>query len=128
MNGHLAPAMYSVLESWYDFFQANHRDSMPHAIGKSVFLRCSVLLVSFNLRCGVVYLHVTPAVAYQRMLTRARVEESGVSIAYLDQLDNLHTDWLSRVQEANMNEDSDLPVRMRNIIMGHNNFQILLVG
>lgn len=56
------------------------------------------------------YLRTTPDVAYSRVLGRARSEEITISLEYLNQLHDLHEMWLSREQEANMSNISDMPV------------------
>ncbi|KAG6804180.1 deoxynucleoside kinase [Apis laboriosa] len=42
----------------------------------------------------IVYLRTSPDVVYHRMKTRARKEESLVSLEYLKQLHNIHDEWL----------------------------------
>lgn len=112
-NGTLDPAMYSVLESWYDFFEAEHMDSMPHVIGEvfSFHRCCRTLQISFN---SLVYISTSPVVAYSRMRARSRHEESTVSFTYLEQLDQLHGDWLNRLHDSNVSQDTDLPVLVIN--------------
>lgn len=58
-----------------------------------------------------VYLCASPTAAHSRMASRGRAEEATVSLEYIIQLDILHDVWLSREQEANMNEESDMLVR-----------------
>lgn len=41
-----------------------------------------------------VYLRTTPEVVYERMKVRGRNEESTVSLSYLQQLHDLHENWL----------------------------------
>lgn len=41
-----------------------------------------------------VYLRTTPDVVYKRMLKRNREEEKSVSIEYLEQIHQMHEDWL----------------------------------
>lgn len=40
------------------------------------------------------YLRTTPEVVFDRMKARGRSEETSVSLDYLQQLHNLHEDWL----------------------------------
>src|SRR5690625_4689393 len=45
-----------------------------------------------------VYLRSTPEIVYERMLKRARSEESCVPLKYLQELHELHENWLIRRQ------------------------------
>ncbi|XP_037030944.1 deoxynucleoside kinase-like isoform X2 [Bradysia coprophila] len=58
----------------------------------------------------IVYLSASPAVSYSRLLSRARSEESGVTLEYLSELDQYHDEWLSGLQARNMAEEEDLPI------------------
>ena len=42
----------------------------------------------------VLYLRSTPEIAYERMLSRNRPEEMGISFEYINQLHLLHENWL----------------------------------
>lgn len=57
-----------------------------------------------------VYLRTSLAVAYNRMLQRARSEEATVSMAYITELHELHESWLVRMQAANIVGDAAVPV------------------
>ncbi len=43
---------------------------------------------------AIVYLRAEPAVSYARMGTRARDEESGVALDYLESIHDRHESWL----------------------------------
>lgn len=55
-----------------------------HSVTKENFL--SILLT--------VYLRTTPEIVYQRMRQRARKEEDCVSLEYLQQVHDIHDEWL----------------------------------
>ena len=44
----------------------------------------------------IVYLRTSPEVAYQRMRSRNRAEESGAPFSYLQHLHEAYEDWLIR--------------------------------
>lgn len=71
-SGVLLPAMYEVLQEWYKF------------IHKAIDIRVDLI----------VYLQSTPKLVHERMLERARTEESCVPLAYLEELHKIHEDWL----------------------------------
>lgn len=50
--------------------------------------------ISYYLYINAVYLRTSPDVVYQRMKTRARKEENCVSLEYLQQVHNIHDEWL----------------------------------
>ncbi|XP_063982081.1 deoxynucleoside kinase-like isoform X2 [Diachasmimorpha longicaudata] len=62
----------TVLEKWYDW-------CINHA------------LIETDL---IVYLRTTPDIVYKRMRARARQEENLVSLEYLEQVHQIHEDWL----------------------------------
>lgn len=43
---------------------------------------------------GFIYLQCQPNICYQRIMNRNRTEESTITLDYLQQLHNLHNDWL----------------------------------
>lgn len=103
-NNVIEPAMHSVLSKWYDFME-QHFNTRPDAIGTSHFPHSFPRHTHPTTPCHLlVYLSIPPAVAHSRMLSRGRIEEATVPLDYLTQLDRLHDTWLSREQEANMNE------------------------
>lgn len=68
----LHPGMYHVLQEWY-----NH------------------LVTSTQIRADlIVYLRTTPETVFERMRKRARSEESCVPLQYLQELHELHENWL----------------------------------
>ncbi|XP_046662374.1 deoxynucleoside kinase-like, partial [Homalodisca vitripennis] len=71
-NNVLAPPSYAVLDEWFQWIVKNfdtHGDL-------------------------IVYLRTEPEVVYQRMKARARTEEAQVPLEYLQQLHQMHDDWL----------------------------------
>jgi deoxynucleoside kinase len=64
--------MYHVLQEWYDFINEHHK------------VACDLI----------VYLRTNPEVVYERMMERARSEESCVPLQYLKDLHELHENWL----------------------------------
>lgn len=64
--------MYHILQEWYDF------------IDKTMEIRADLI----------VYLRTSPKVVYERMKKRARCEESCIPFKYLEELHNLHENWL----------------------------------
>lgn len=49
------------------------------------------------------YIETDPEIAYARMQHRHRSEEAGVSLPYLQFLDNCHREWIAREYEAMCN-------------------------
>jgi deoxynucleoside kinase len=90
-NGSLHNSGFFVLEEWYEFVNEFHP------------IRCDLII----------YLKTTPEIAYNRVLERAREEESKLDIDYLRQLHKCHEDLLinSRLEipmivvDANKNFD-----------------------
>lgn len=66
------PGMYNILQEWYNFIKTN------------VPIRVDLI----------VYLRTSPEVVYERMKKRARSEEACVPLTYLQQLHELHENWL----------------------------------
>lgn len=48
--------------------------------------------------------------AYRRVLRRARNEEATVDLSYLQQIHQLHEEWIDQQMVANQAEESDIPV------------------
>lgn len=71
-TGLLHQGMYDVLQEWYKCI-----DNMVH--------------IQADL---IVYLRTSPQVVHERMMKRARSEESQVPLEYLQQLHELHENWL----------------------------------
>ncbi|GBP29048.1 Deoxynucleoside kinase [Eumeta japonica] len=68
----LHPAQFAVLDEWFHFIT----HEMP---------------VQADL---IVYLKATPSVVFERIKKRARSEEQCVPLSYLEDLHNLHENWL----------------------------------
>jgi deoxyadenosine/deoxycytidine kinase len=62
---------------------------------------------------GFIYLQVDPEICYQRLVKRARSEETGVPLAYLQRLHQKHEDWLVHKKELE-GSVSDVPVLVLN--------------
>ncbi|KAL7727317.1 hypothetical protein ACLKA6_008603 [Drosophila palustris] len=71
-NGSLEQGMYNTLQEWYKFIE------------QSIHVQADLII----------YLRTTPEVVYERMKERARSEESCVPLKYLQELHELHEDWL----------------------------------
>lgn len=71
-TGVLHQGMYNILQEWYDYIH-------------------SQIQIEADL---IVYLRTTPEIVYNRMMNRARSEESCVPLQYLEQLHDLHERWL----------------------------------
>ena len=71
----MAKSEFEVLNAWFEFLQ-----SCPQEIDLGIDL--------------VIYLRTSPEVAYQRLKERARPEEKIVPLEYLQELHNLHEEWL----------------------------------
>ncbi|XP_063239209.1 deoxynucleoside kinase-like isoform X2 [Bacillus rossius redtenbacheri] len=71
-SGLMPEVEYIVLDEWFKWITAN-----------------------MNIRCDlIVYLRTRPDVVHRRIRERARAEESGISLNYLEDLHCLHEDWL----------------------------------
>lgn len=71
-NNTLHEGMYQILDEWYKFIE------------KSIHVQADLI----------VYLRTSPEIVYERMKKRARSEESCVPLKYLQELHELHENWL----------------------------------
>ncbi|XP_037950479.1 deoxynucleoside kinase-like isoform X1 [Teleopsis dalmanni] len=71
-NKTIDEGMYHVLQEWYEY------------LDKSVHIQADLI----------VYLRTSPEIVYERMKKRARSEESCVPLQYLQELHELHENWL----------------------------------
>ncbi|XP_053683752.1 deoxynucleoside kinase isoform X2 [Sabethes cyaneus] len=71
-NGMLHQGMYNILQDWYEFIHAN------------IHIQADLI----------VYLRTSPKIVFERMTKRARSEESCVPLKYLQELHELHENWL----------------------------------
>lgn len=71
-SGTMHPAQYAVLDEWFNFIHHN-------------------IPIEADL---IVYLKTTPSVVYERIKRRARSEEQCVPLQYLEDLHQLHENWL----------------------------------
>lgn len=71
-SGSLHKGMYNILQEWYGFIHSN------------IHIQADMI----------VYLRTSPEIVYERMKKRARSEESCVPLAYLQELHELHENWL----------------------------------
>ncbi|XP_037892713.1 deoxynucleoside kinase isoform X2 [Glossina fuscipes] len=87
----MEPAMYHILQEWYKFIE------------ESIHIRADLI----------VYLRTSPDIVHKRIQKRARSEESSISLKYLQELHDLHENWLMANQGYNskvivLNADLDL--------------------
>jgi len=59
----------------------------------------------------IIYLRTDPAVAHQRLLSRARHEEGTVSLEYLELIHSLHEDWL--IKTVNQTDPKLIKAKIR---------------
>lgn len=71
-SGSLHQGMYNILQEWYEFIHVN------------IHIQADLI----------VYLRTDPEIVYDRMMKRARSEESCVPLKYLQELHELHENWL----------------------------------
>jgi len=90
-NGTIHEGMYEILKEWYQF------------IDKSIHIQADLI----------VYLRTTPEVVYDRMKSRARCEESCVPLQYLQELHELHENWL-----IHKNHMANIPVLVLDANLG----------
>ena len=76
-NGFLTEAEYAALSEWFEFLTASSELNLIHVD-------------------QIVYLRTDPEVAYERVKKRARPEEHLIPFKYLEDLHELHEDWLIR--------------------------------
>lgn len=88
-NGYLTGPDYAVLDSWYQWIRENVNIDLD-LFGNFCFNKFDTL----STVCFVVYLKSTPEVVFERMKSRGRPEETGVSLDYLKQLHQSHENWL----------------------------------
>jgi len=72
LSGHLTSLEYAVLSEWFEFITKTEK-------------------INLDL---IVYLRAPPEVAYSRIKHRNRKEETGVPLAFIEDLHELHEDWL----------------------------------
>ena len=72
-EGSLQPGMFHVLQEWFDFIDVFHQPRVDL----------------------IVYLRTSPAVAYERLLSRGRPEEASVPLQLLARLHELHEEWIA---------------------------------
>lgn len=71
-SGTLHPAQFAVLDEWFRFIQ------------REIPIEADLI----------VYLKTTPSVVHDRIKKRARSEEQCVPLSYIEELHQLHEDWL----------------------------------
>ncbi|ALC46608.1 dnk [Drosophila busckii] len=71
-NGTLEKGMYNTLQEWYKFIES------------SIHVQADLII----------YLRTSPEVVHERIRQRARSEETCVPLKYLQELHELHEDWL----------------------------------
>ena len=73
-HGKMSPAEYAVISEWFNFL-------------------VTVPSLDFHIDL-IVYLRTDPEVAYERIKARSRHEEVKIPFSYLEDLHQLHEDWL----------------------------------
>lgn len=99
-NGSLEQGMYNTLQEWYKF------------IGESIHVQADLII----------YLRTSPEVVFQRMRERARSEESCVPLKYLQELHELHEDWLihqRRPQQCKVRVEIQILDAVNNVIFSN---------
>lgn len=91
-SGSIHEGMFNVLQEWYAFIDKTIN------IRADLISRCPfyVFILFYLHKSSLVYLKTTPEVVLERMRKRAREEESCVPLKYLQELHELHEDWLVR--------------------------------
>ena len=72
-NGNMTELEYKIYNRWFDWLSNTKEDKEPQKF---------------------IYLKTSPEICYDRILKRNREEESGITIEYLEQIHNLHEEWL----------------------------------
>ncbi|NXR25345.1 DGUOK protein, partial [Cinclus mexicanus] len=89
--GHLQPLEWAIYQDWHDFL-----------------LRHLGLRTAFH---GFLYLQARPQTCLERLRRRARQEEGGIQLGYLQQLHAQHEQWLvDRTTEIHFAEARRAPV------------------
>lgn len=102
-RGIVDPGMASVLNGWHDFVSTRYI-MHPDVIGNSILPSCAKHTQAFARCYFTVYLATSPAVAFERIQQRARIEESSITLEYLEHLDRLHSDWIIQ-EDSNARND-----------------------
>lgn len=95
-SGYLDGADYAVLDQWYRWIRANEDISLD-LIGEELrnfIIRNLLNKYFFQIYYFSVYLRSTPDIVYERVKRRARPEEDGLTLKYLQQLHESHERWL----------------------------------
>ncbi|XP_037030036.1 deoxynucleoside kinase-like [Bradysia coprophila] len=110
-NNVIEQGMADIMGTWYDRM-LDDGDLKPHVIGgltiKPVLYSESLIIV---LLFSSVYLRTTPSVALSRIQARPRSAESSVTLGQLEDIHNLHEEWMEQVNLRNSAyDDPELPV------------------
>ncbi|NWX20648.1 DGUOK protein, partial [Aegotheles bennettii] len=89
--GHLQPLEWAIYQDWHSFLLRHLR---PHTALH-----------------GFLYLRATPQMCLERLRRRARSEEGGVQLGYLQQLHTQHEQWLvEKTTEVHFAEVKHAPI------------------
>ncbi|NXM76713.1 DGUOK protein, partial [Serilophus lunatus] len=89
--GHLQPLEWAIYQDWHNFL-------LRH-LGPRAALH------------GFLYLRATPRTCLERLRRRARSEEGGIQLGYLEQLHAQHEHWLvEKTTEIHAVDVQDMPV------------------
>ena len=102
----------SVFSDRYCFAKNCHEQGFMNALEWKLYQEWFSWLVSEYVikPDGIIYLRVEPEICHARLQRRARHEEESVSLEYLDQLHELHENWL--VHEHSMPYKEKIPIVM----------------
>ncbi|NXX49493.1 DGUOK protein, partial [Tricholaema leucomelas] len=94
--GHLQPLEWAIYQDWHEF--------LLRQLGTNIALH------------GFLYLRATPQTCLERLRRRARSEEGGVQLGYLQQLHTQHEQWLvDRTTEVHFEEVKQAPVLLLDV-------------
>lgn len=107
-NGTIELGMLNVFDRWVDFLIATMSMDLD-VIGKhtNYLFKISKWCVNFHFP---VYIHTSPSIAHERIANRARPEESGLTLPYLERLHRLHSEWIERENDATINGEGNIIV------------------
>jgi len=94
-EGKMSDPEYAILDYWYKFL-TNKEQKYPSGFDTDADL--------------IIYLQISPEVAYQRINGRGRPEEATVKMSYLRHLQETHNDWL-------LNGKSGYPIPAKRVIV-----------
>ena len=75
-NGNMTELEYKIYNRWFDWLNIPKEETESHKF---------------------IYLKTSPQICFDRISKRNREEESSITIEYLEQIHNLHEEWLSTI-------------------------------